>query len=108
MNVNVNFFEQPDEKHVSIQASDGENLMRVAVSNGVGGVVGECGGEMSCATCHVFVHESWSGRLPPASADEIDLLETSDAYDSERSRLSCQIELREELDGIDIYVAPEN
>jgi len=66
-----------------------------------------CGGMCSCATCHCFVDTAWFGRLPARSPDELDLLEELDSFDPERSRLSCQIELTEELDGLVLTVGPE-
>ena len=84
-------------------AVEGESLMQVAVKNGVEGIIGECGGEMSCATCHVYVAVPWSERLPPASLDERELLEMVDGLRDE-SRLSCQIRVSSRFDGIEVEV----
>lgn len=65
-----------------------------------------CGGCLSCATCHVFVDEAFIDRLVPMSADEDELLNSSDARCS-TSRLSCQIELTEDLEGLSVTIAPE-
>jgi len=70
------------------------------------GVEAICGGMCSCATCHVIVEPEWFTRLGEREIDEQDLLEVLDAY-SDTSRLSCQIELTPELDGIAVTIAPE-
>ena len=67
-----------------------------------------CGGLCSCATCHVFVARDWIERLPGRSPEETMLLENSESFDSERSRLSCQILVTEELDGLGLEVAPSD
>jgi 2Fe-2S ferredoxin len=66
-----------------------------------------CGGCCSCATCHVYVDESWFVKLPERFDDERELLEGSSHMQS-RSRLSCQIEFTEELDGLAVVIAPED
>ena len=66
-----------------------------------------CGGCCSCATCHVHVDEEWVDRLKPRSADEDDLLDTSD-HKTGASRLSCQILMTAELDGLRVTIAPED
>jgi 2Fe-2S ferredoxin len=66
-----------------------------------------CGGCCSCATCHVHVGEEWLGRLLPMGADEDDLLDSS-SYRGPDSRLSCQIEFGEALDGLTVTIAPED
>ena len=65
-----------------------------------------CGGLCSCATCHIFVADDWIERLPGRSPEETMLLENSASFDPEHSRLSCQILVTEELDGIGLEVAP--
>ena len=67
-----------------------------------------CGGLCSCATCHVFVEPDWGERLPGRSPEETGLLENSESFDPERSRLSCQILMTEELDGLSLEVAPSD
>jgi 2Fe-2S ferredoxin len=69
-------------------------------------VAAECGGACACATCHVYVDESWYAKLPPPSAAEIDMLDMALAVEP-ISRLSCQIVCKPELDGIKVTVAPE-
>jgi ferredoxin, 2Fe-2S len=71
------------------------------------GVTAICGGLCSCATCHVLVDPDWMSRLPPAQSDEKDLLVELQSYDPDRSRLSCQVDFTEALDGLPLRVAPE-
>ena len=65
-----------------------------------------CGGCCSCATCHVFVDDAWTGKVPPRSADEMELVEQTKSFKAANSRLSCQIKFAEALDGIVVTVAP--
>lgn len=81
------------------------NLMEIARQNDVDGIIGACGGVCSCATCHVRVKSEWLERVGRAGEDEQDLLELEDRAD-ERSRLSCQIEMTDELDGLVVEVVP--
>lgn len=77
----------------------GQNLMEAAVDNMIDGIIGECGGVCSCATCHVYVDPAWQSKLPPVDDMEESMLDmANDPQDN--SRLSCQIEMTEELDGI--------
>jgi 2Fe-2S ferredoxin len=71
------------------------------------GVMAICGGLCSCATCHVYVSPDWIDRLPAQQSDEKDLLTELSHYDPARSRLSCQIEFTEELDGLPVTIAPD-
>ena len=79
------------------------SLMEIARQNDVDGIIGACGGVCSCATCHVRVKPEWMERVGRPGEDEKDLLELEDAAD-ERSRLSCQIEMTSELDGLVVEV----
>lgn len=77
----------------------GQSVMEIAKRNGVDGIIGECGGSCACATCHVFVDPEWWSTVGPPSADESEMLDF--AGDRRRhSRLSCQIRLRADLDGL--------
>lgn len=67
-----------------------------------------CGGMMSCSTCHVYVDAAWREKMPPLSRDERELLEESSHYDEGASRLSCQIEIKSDLAGLKVTVAPED
>jgi len=85
-------------------AENGQSLMQVARANLVPGIVAECGGELSCATCHVFVGEQWLELLPAKSVEEQDMLEVAAAEPTECSRLACQIHFSTDLDGIVVTV----
>jgi ferredoxin, 2Fe-2S len=67
----------------------------------------ECGGACACATCHVYVDEAWVDRIPAAQQQEIDMLDFGVAV-QENSRLSCQIKMNAELDGLTVTLAPES
>lgn len=96
-------FVSHDGEETEIDADDGMSVMEAAVFNGVEGIDADCGGELSCATCHVYVQKDWLGKLDPASSDEMDLLEL--AYEpTDESRLSCQIKMSADLDGIVINI----
>ena len=82
-----------------VDAGEGESLMQAAVQAGVTAIEGECGGEMSCGTCHVWIGEEWAAKLKRPSQDELDLLEVDDDFTDE-SRLGCQIRFSAVLDGI--------
>lgn len=77
--------------------------MQTAVENGVDEIVGDCGGAMMCATCHVFVDESWADRLNERKPGEASMLDGTAVPSNERSRLSCQIFLSDDLDGLIVH-----
>jgi 2Fe-2S ferredoxin len=97
-------FVQPSGTETVIDAPSGTSVMRAAVSNAVPGVIGECGGDMVCATCHVYVDEAWFGTVGPPSDDEADMLEVTSEEPTACSRLSCQIRVTEALDGLTVTV----
>lgn len=97
-------FVQPDGSKREVEAVDGQSVMQVARANLVPGIVAECGGELSCATCHVFVDEQWAGLLPSPSDEELDMLEVAAAEPTECSRLSCQVRFDASLDGIVVTI----
>ncbi|HWJ04912.1 MAG TPA: 2Fe-2S iron-sulfur cluster-binding protein [Steroidobacteraceae bacterium] len=71
------------------------------------GVTAICGGLCSCATCHIHVAPEWGERLPAPQGDEKELLVELQNYDSGTSRLSCQVDFSEDLDGLEIKIAPD-
>jgi 2Fe-2S ferredoxin len=79
--------------------------MRAALAAGIDGIAADCGGVLSCATCHVVVASAWAARLPAPGADEDAMLEMTAAPREPNSRLSCQIVLAPELDGLVVRVA---
>ncbi|MGO4837367.1 2Fe-2S iron-sulfur cluster-binding protein [Rhizobiaceae sp. 2RAB30] len=88
----------------TLEAKAGSTLMEAARDNNILGIVAECGGACSCATCHVHVGYDWLDKLPAKSSTEVDMLDFADNLDERRSRLSCQIVLKEELDGMSVTV----
>jgi 2Fe-2S ferredoxin len=89
----VNFIADSGETW-TVDAEAGQSVMEVALANEIPGIVADCGGSMSCATCHVYVGEGWLDKVGQATGDEADMLELAIEPD-ERSRLSCQIPVRE-------------
>jgi 2Fe-2S ferredoxin len=88
-----------------VSAEPGMTVMEAAVKNGVPGIEAECGGACACATCHVYVHEDWTERTGKPSEMEEDMLDF--AFDVRpASRLSCQIKVKPELDGL-VVTVPE-
>ena len=96
----------PDGSAVSAEVKEGLSMMEAAVANGIPHVIGECGGCLSCATCHVHVHPDWISRVGGFDEMEDAMLDATEAERSENSRLSCQIEARAELDGL-VLIVPE-
>jgi len=90
-----------------IDADDGDSVMFTAVQRGVEGITGECGGVLSCATCHVFVAPNWLEKVGRPSEDEEDMLEATAVERRPTSRLSCQIKMSPELDGLIVEIPPE-
>lgn len=96
-------FETPAGERLEVDARAGLSLMEVAVNAGVPGIDGECGGGCSCATCHVYIQPEWVDRVEPAEDYERDLLECLDDVRS-NSRLSCQLRLAQQLDGLKVEI----
>ena len=92
--------ETVESKHIKITAKPGQSLMQAAVNAKVDGIAADCGGSLVCATCHVMVSPEWQARLPAPGADELAMLEMTAAPRQATSRLSCQIVLTAELDGM--------
>jgi ferredoxin, 2Fe-2S len=93
-------FIHPDGRSESVKAETGASAMLAALTHGVDGIVAECGGNAVCATCHVYVDEVWLEKLAPRTADEDDLLDGAAAERRPNSRLSCQIKITADLDGL--------
>jgi ferredoxin, 2Fe-2S len=91
----------------SIEAQDGLSVMEVIRDNGFDELLALCGGCCSCATCHVYVDDSFAHVLPPMSDDENDLLDSSDQRTA-NSRLSCQLRVNASLNGLAVQIAPED
>jgi 2Fe-2S ferredoxin len=93
-------FIHPDKRAEHIEATVGDSVMQVATGHGIDGIVAECGGNAMCATCHVYVDESWLACLAAMSGEENDLLDGVAAERRPNSRLSCQIKVTSEFDGL--------
>lgn len=90
-----------------VEADDGLSLMEVIRDNGFDELLALCGGCCSCATCHVHVDPAFADKLPKMGEDENDLLDSTDHRDA-TSRLSCQIPVSDELDGLVVTIAAED
>jgi 2Fe-2S ferredoxin len=97
---------QPNGEPKTVDVRAGTTAMEAAVDNDVAGIVAECGGACSCATCHVYVDPAWVDKLPPPEPQEDGMLDC--VLDRRtNSRLSCQIVIRDDLDGLVVRVADE-
>ncbi|MDN3518107.1 2Fe-2S iron-sulfur cluster-binding protein [Aquisalimonas lutea] len=98
-------FHQTDGSSQAVQLERPLPIMQAAIRNGIPGIVGECGGQAMCATCHVYVREEYLRSLPEKSEDEKEMLEATAAeFDERRSRLGCQIVVGEDLERIEVDV----
>lgn len=95
-------YRHPDGTEDCVELPAGVSVMQGAISRGVKGIVAECGGAAMCATCHVYVEEKWLAALPAMNAVEHEMLENTAAERRHNSRLSCQIKLGPELDGLTV------
>lgn len=88
-------------------ATIGDSVMTTAVQNGVPGIIGECGGNVSCGTCHVWVQDDFYPIVGSPGDFEEDLLDMATSDRRDTSRLSCQVKMTEALDGLTVDVPPE-
>lgn len=93
-----------DGRQHGLDAPEGVSAMAAATGAGVPGIVAECGGSAMCATCHVYVDDAWAARLPTPRPDELALLECTAAPRTPTSRLSCQIRLSADLQGLVLHI----
>lgn len=98
-----------NQKNHELDAIEGWRVMEIirdhAMNDTALGIKAECGGAMACATCHVYVGSNWVDRIPPASDEEIEQLDFAFGVE-DNSRLSCQIIMNEDLDGLHVTLAP--
>ena len=84
-----------------IEVDNGLSVMEGAIQNDIPGIDADCGGAMACATCHVYVKENWFNKLPKPEDAEVDMIDM--AYEPKKnSRLSCQVIVSDELDGLEV------
>ncbi|WP_068115990.1 2Fe-2S iron-sulfur cluster-binding protein [Tropicimonas marinistellae] len=100
-------FVQPDGNRTTIDAAIGDSVMQTALANGVDGIFAECGGAMMCATCHCYVDEAWAGRTGKREDGEEDMLECAASEMRETSRLSCQLKVSQDIDGLVVHLPEE-
>jgi len=100
------FFIHKDGSEQQAQADIGQSVMQVALSAMVQGITGDCGGACTCATCHGYVDEAWISLVPPSSVDELDMIDAACLNALPNSRLTCQIKVTAELDGLVIRIPP--
>ena len=98
----ITYIEDSGKLH-TIEVSNGLSVMEGAVQNDIPGIDADCGGGMACATCHVYVNEDWFDRLTQKEDGEEDMLDM--AFEPKKnSRLSCQIIVSDELDGLTVNI----
>ena len=98
----ITYIEHDGTNH-TVDVQNGLTVMEGAVQNDIPGIDADCGGSMSCATCHVYVKENWYNKLPKKEMGEDDMLDQ--AYEPKsNSRLSCQIMISDDLDGLSVYM----
>ena len=103
--VNVTFI-QPDGQSIVVDGEVGESVMEAARSNGVEGILADCGGSCACATCHVLVPEEWQEVVGAPDDIEDMTLDMAGDVRQENSRLCCQIKISPEMDGLTVTVSP--
>ncbi|MGE0237526.1 MAG: 2Fe-2S iron-sulfur cluster-binding protein [Parvibaculaceae bacterium] len=91
----------------TVDVPNGQSVKDGAIGNAIPGIVAECGGQCACATCHVYVDASWWETVGAPGDIESDMLDFVAAARSETSRLSCQVTISEELDGLIVHVPAE-
>tara|TARA_B100000686_G_C16282361_1_gene709462 strand:+ start:172 stop:492 length:321 start_codon:yes stop_codon:yes gene_type:complete len=98
----IKYVEHNGKEHI-VEVANGLSVMEGAVQNDIPGIDADCGGGMACATCHVYVKEDWFNKLSEKSEGEDDMLDQ--AYDpNSNSRLSCQITVSDELNGLIVHL----
>jgi len=98
----VTYIEHSGQKH-EIEIANGLTVMEGAVQNDIPGIDADCGGGMACATCHVYVKDDWFSKLPEKENGEDDMLDQAYQPNSS-SRLSCQIIISEDLNGLVVHL----
>ncbi len=107
-NLTVTMTDVNGETRCFSDVSEGMSLMEIARANGVKGIFGDCGGGCSCATCHVYVDADWLKKVGAPDEIEFSMLDMVADVQQANSRLSCQIKMSPDLDGIKVTVAPSS
>ena len=101
--IKIVFFKNTaDTQGTVVTGKPGISLMRAAIDADLDGIAADCGGALTCATCHVIVREPWANQLPAMQGDEDDMLGFTASGRQPNSRLSCQITLTEALNGLQV------
>ncbi|EKE44386.1 hypothetical protein OCGS_1224 [Oceaniovalibus guishaninsula JLT2003] len=95
----ITYIEHGGKEHV-VDVPSGLTVMEGARDNGIPGIEADCGGACACSTCHVYVDDAWTDKLPPKDDMEVDMLDFAYQPDPDRSRLTCQIKVTDALDGL--------
>lgn len=99
------YYHHPDGRIDHREVDEGTSVMQCAVNTGVDGIVGECGGNMMCSTCHVYVRDEAHGPLPAISEEEDEMLDAAAApRNPERSRLGCQLVMGGDLEELHVDI----
>ena len=97
-------FVTPDGERHEVDVENGYSVMEAAINNNIEGIVAECGGACACATCHGYIDEAWTAKMPEMDDMEDSMLDA--AYERrDNSRLTCQLEMNDEWDGLVVHVA---
>ena len=98
----ITYIEHNGKLH-TVDVSNGLTVMEGAVQNDIPGIDADCGGGMACATCHVYVKDDWFNKLPSKNEGEDDMIDQ--AFEPKKnSRLSCQIQVSDNLDGLEVFL----
>ena len=98
----ITYIEHNGKSH-TVEVSSGLSVMEGAIQNNIPGIDADCGGGMACATCHVYVKENWFNKLDPKNEGEDDMIDQAFEPKSS-SRLSCQIQVSDNLDGLEVHL----
>ena len=98
----ITYIEHNGTSH-TVDVSNGLTVMEGAVQNDIPGIDADCGGSMACATCHVYVKDDWFNKLPKKNEGEDDMIDQAFEPNTS-SRLSCQIQVSDNLDGLKVYL----
>lgn len=99
----ITYIEHNGTEHV-VEVANGLTVMEGARDNNIPGIDADCGGACACSTCHVYVHSDWVAKLAPREDMEEDMLDFAFEPDATRSRLTCQIKVTDDLDGLVVHM----
>ncbi len=102
----VTFIDADGTRH-DVEGKNGISLMEIAIASDIEGIEAECGGSCMCATCHCYIEDDFATNIPAIESDEDEMLGFTAADRKSSSRLSCQIKMSDELDGIEVHLPDE-